>query len=89
VGKERDGDYWMNVEKMESVNDHQIRFNLNEMSVIQRDELERPLLTQQQESGQVDNDDDGQTILDIDQRQSSVYRKNALSGLSALTVQVC
>lgn len=79
----------MNVEKMESVNNHQIRFNLNEMSVVQRDELERPLLAQQQESGQVDNDEDEQTILDIDQRQSSVYRKNALSGLSALSVQVC
>lgn len=89
MGKERDGDYWMNVEKMESVNNHQIRFNLNEMSVVQRDELERPLLAQQQESGQVDNDEDEQTILDIDQRQSSVYRKNALSGLSALSVQVC
>ena len=56
---------------------HQIGIDLNEMSG-ERGEQEEPLLAEQ-----VDHS------LDVDGRQSSVYRKNAISGLSALTVQVC
>lgn len=42
---------------------------------------QQPLLPQDAEHGSQN--------LDIDERQSSIYLKNATSGLSALTVQVC
>lgn len=54
---------------------------LNEMSG-QREEQQQPLLAEQEAGGTVHS-------LDIDERQSTVYRKNAIAGLSALTVQVC